>query len=534
MGGRDPLGLSRVAQTITDYLLTGIITQTDRARYYSFYCWAIWHIHGQESPKRFQDFVDRFRRREAAIALATVLNNEKTSPIGVTAVSAMIDQGRPVGYFNSDFRVLPSNQLGGYGQYYGGSIYQLGLTHRSENGMDLITEGIAESLSNTFHKSIKDTPYIKKRLFLEKTINEQELEASKKFLTIDALEEPDCYRERELLRNLFFAFHKEKLWEQDWQRRLTLAQILYIISKYEATGHCARFDNKEIDKYLVYPAYYYSVLLLDESTTEDYICPEIFANCRSLWRQYCLQQFVTQAIENLMYAVLEISGSESGGLSLNEIISRLIEADFFSILKNVTGNTCNDPWQLLEAFKVKKIPSEKDSINLQKLFEIKDEMSEVGILNLDGKPPSNAAAIAVLLLSCLYAKWRGIQDDIGCTYVIQSAGHELWMGSVIRCLDDWLKKDFTWAEAFRFMINNFVINQHERVMYEKKRLDSCWLNYVDGKVIKEQDYGPRWRSSRHKNAVTILRDLGLVAVSTDMQITITRDGSDILQKVMKE
>lgn len=42
------------------------------------------------------------------------------------------------------------------------------------------------------------------------------------------------------------------------------------------------------------------------------------------------------------------------------------------------------------------------------------------------------------------------------------------MGSVIRCLDDWLKKDFTWAEAFRFMINNFVINQHERVMYEKK------------------------------------------------------------------
>ena len=32
-GGRDPLGLSRVTENITDHLLQGIITTTDRARY---------------------------------------------------------------------------------------------------------------------------------------------------------------------------------------------------------------------------------------------------------------------------------------------------------------------------------------------------------------------------------------------------------------------------------------------------------------------------------------------------------------------
>src|SRR5450759_4141503 len=135
MGGRDPVGLSRVAQSITDFLLTGIITQTDRARYYSFYCWALWHIQMEEPPKKFQDFVDAFRRREAAVALATVLNDEATSPVGVTAVRVKINEGRPAGQFNSDFRVLPSNQLGGYGQYYGGSIYNLGLTHSLEDGI---------------------------------------------------------------------------------------------------------------------------------------------------------------------------------------------------------------------------------------------------------------------------------------------------------------------------------------------------------------------------------------------------------------
>lgn len=43
LGGRHPLGLSRVSFMITDYLLKGIITTTYRARYYSFYPWALWH-----------------------------------------------------------------------------------------------------------------------------------------------------------------------------------------------------------------------------------------------------------------------------------------------------------------------------------------------------------------------------------------------------------------------------------------------------------------------------------------------------------
>src|SRR5690348_8934036 len=53
LGGRDPLGLSRVSFMITDYLLKGIITTTSRARYYSFYTWALWHVEKSESPKRY-------------------------------------------------------------------------------------------------------------------------------------------------------------------------------------------------------------------------------------------------------------------------------------------------------------------------------------------------------------------------------------------------------------------------------------------------------------------------------------------------
>jgi len=532
MTGRDPLGLSRVAQTITDYLLTGIITQTDRARYYSFYCWALWHIQMEESPQKFQDFVDGFRRREAAIAIATVLNNEATSPVGVTAVRSAINEGRPTRRFKTNFRVLPSNQLGGYGQYYSGSIYELGLTHRLEDGMDRITEGCAEDLAISFHDSLKNTPYIKKRLFLEKDISSRDIETSKQFLTIDALAEPFCVKEREILRQVFFSLDEKKLSDRDLLRRFTLAQVLYIVSEYEEKGQSAHYDD--IDSYLVYPPYYYDVLHFEDESTSAYRYPEKFKVCRSFWRQYCLQQYITQAIESLLYAVLETVGSESGGLSLDETISRLIDSEFFSTLKDVTGNSCKHPWQLLAAFNVDKIPDESESIKLQKKIPITNGKSEAEILAIREKSPSAALAVAVLLLSCIYGKWRGIKNDIGCSYVAQHAGHELWMGSVIHSLDTWLKKDTSWPETLRFMIEEFILFQHDRVMYEKRRLDSCWLSRIEGKIVKEQDYTPRWRSSRHRNAVTILRDLGFVDVDSDMLISITKDGRKILQKVLRD
>ena len=57
---------------ITDFLLQGIITQTYRARYYSFYCWAIWHIEAEEKPATYQQFAAAFQRRDTLFTLASL------------------------------------------------------------------------------------------------------------------------------------------------------------------------------------------------------------------------------------------------------------------------------------------------------------------------------------------------------------------------------------------------------------------------------------------------------------------------------
>ena len=84
--GRDPLGLSRVSDALTNFLLPNIITTTDRARYYSFYTWAIGDIEALRKSKSGRvSFEDEFQRREAAFALPA------TAPGGT--VAKLVRQG---------------------------------------------------------------------------------------------------------------------------------------------------------------------------------------------------------------------------------------------------------------------------------------------------------------------------------------------------------------------------------------------------------------------------------------------------------
>ena len=532
MGGRDPLGLSRVSNIITDYLLTGIITQTSRARYYSFYCWNIWHTNHKDNPSKYRDFVEGFRRREAVVALATLAQNGATSPVGVQAVRPRLERGMERGEVDCNFRVLPSNALGGYGQYYGGSLYELGLTYRPESGIDQITEGMAEALSEAFDSSIRKTPYIKKGLSRSKELPIADLDKSKRFLTLDAIMRKPGDKERRLLTDLFFGFDGAVNDDRTLMRRYTLGQILFILSEYEKRGY--EPYAKAIDKLFVYAPYYFNVLWPEENKIFQYKCSKKFELCHSLWRQFCLQQYLTQALENMLVAVLEIVGSESSGLTLEETVSRLLGSTFHSVLKERIGKKCDKPKALLRAFKITDKPSQASSLGLQKTLKPTAENSETGILGISGNDPGAAAARAVLLSAVLYGKWRGIKDNDGLNYVSHKAGKELWTLPFLSVIDTWLDTRTTCSDTLETIISYCVLNQHDRVMYEKGRLDSCWLSINNDRIFKEQDYQPKWRASRHLNAISILRDLCLVKFDSEEYISMTRKGKAILDKILKD
>lgn len=104
LGGRDPLGLSRLSQYLTDHVLTGLVINTDRARYYSLYCWILWHCEQCHPAAAWAVFQQAYQRREAAVAYASLLANEAASVVGSRAVLAHLQ--RDGEELDTQFKVL--------------------------------------------------------------------------------------------------------------------------------------------------------------------------------------------------------------------------------------------------------------------------------------------------------------------------------------------------------------------------------------------------------------------------------------------
>jgi hypothetical protein len=523
--GRDPLGLSRVSGIIADYLLSGIVANTDRARYYSFYAWALWHIEHHEPPKAYADFVDSLRRREAAAALATL--DAGGRPVGIIATRKEYTRGKARGELNADFRILPSNQLGNFGQYYSGSLYALGLTYRGEDGIDRAAEGAATRLAQLLQSQLARTPYIRNGTFRNAAISVKDLRKTRRYLSIDAITQPFAEAERGELIDLFFARKGEALTERERLRRHTLSHILHVIDAYGRLGSPPPL--KEVDRYLVYPVYYYGVLRVGESRIAVYHSLQSFSVCYAFWRQFCLHQYLTQAVEILFWAVLETLAKYRQGLAAEEIVQALVTERFRRRLNELTAADAETPSAVLRAIGINAPPTTSTSSRLWREVGIRHRLSEFQLLGQERDSPEDGAAVACALLAVLYGRWRA-SDNIGWHFVGRHAGNELWAGNVLTALDGWLARGLTWEAGLRDFIRRFVFEQHQLVLFQKGRLDAAWLHLSDGRYFKDQDYEPDFRTSRHRSAVGILIDLRLVRVDSTERLYVTAEGRTILRE----
>jgi hypothetical protein len=528
--GRDPLGLANVSnRVITDFLLPGITTQTSRARYYSFYVWSLWHIQQTQPPKRFGDFQEYFQRRESAFAIATVLHGEKNSPVGVDTVNKHLDHARAEGEINTAFQVL-QNPLGGYGQYYVGSLKNLGLVMSREHA-DVALDGMGTQLAEAFHASVVGTPYIRKQHFKEVRVPLEDLEASSKAYNLNAIRWEAGKQERLLLKQLFFELDDNGEAGRLKNRRWSLMQILHLLDLYEQRG--IKIADEDLDDVLIYWPHYYGLLFESKRKPIRYSSPASCESVHALWRQFVLHQFTTLALEYLLRAMLDTLAIHRNGLELEELIRELLSPEFYAALKRRAGSACVRPKDLLARIGVSEVPDEKTSVALQNTLIPGHTHSEVAWMDDEASTPAGWLVSGIGLLAVLYGKWRGIQSDKAFHDVAKAAGNELWFGSLAGTLDHWLDEGVNWEVCLFELLSRFILERHDQVMYQKGRLDSCWINRTGGKLTKEQDIWPDVHASRHYNALTILEDLCLVEHG-EGTIHVTAEGRRLMTSLLKE
>jgi hypothetical protein len=520
---------------LADGLLPGIITQTDRARYYALYSWILWHLDREGETGDWDAFVTGFQRREAAIAISTLIGDPKSSPVGKRAAEKQLRQAEERGTANTSFRVLPATVLGGFGQYYGGCLHQLGLTYRSEDGIDRVAQGFGEQLATAVHQTVSGAPYVKNRLFTERSVDLKALKRSADRLSTDAIALPDAAQERALLIDLFFGF-RELESTQAAARRASLARILWILKACEDAGFVvSRKRGEGFDDQLLYAPTYFGVLLDAKGRTKRIQFPKPLSWCAQEWRQYCLHQFLTQAIEGMLDALLRLLSTHPSGLSLDDVARSLTGLEFQTYLRQATGATCEGPSALFRVFGIGTVPDEAFCIDQQNVFGWASKLGE-RVCERDAARPGQLAARSCLTLAALYSKWRGIAHDSAYRDLRGRCGPELSAHSVLPQLDRWCDRALTWTDFLKHFVAE-IAHHHDRVMYEKGRLESCWMHQQDGRLVRDQDYQPYYRSSRHDQAVEIRADLGLVRLITsgsETSLRLKSQGKKVLSQALRE
>ena len=180
--GLDPLGLQTASERAYSYLLPGLNNVTGRIRYYSFYCWL---LHSYAIRKRSTDPSDQkkfIRRAEFIIALLSQYLDGENGAIPGSLYASQTIENKTSSIFDllkatynedgSTDKTYWKFHSGAFGQYYLGSLRQIGLISERSLGSGVfvrtpkINEDIVsgEDLALAFDSNISA---INRELFFE-------------------------------------------------------------------------------------------------------------------------------------------------------------------------------------------------------------------------------------------------------------------------------------------------------------------------------------------------------------------------------
>lgn len=531
--GRDPLGLARVSNSITDALLPGITTLTNRARYYSFFTWAVREAlreSGGVSPR----FVESFTRRDDAFLLACIAHHEPEDlPTGVVGSHQGNRFWRSGGRGNIelDFRTLPASKLGGLDQYYRGAMRSLGLLTVDEStGLDAPTEDLGIKLADEFASSIASSTYIRKQLVHEDELSRRAIKDLGATCCVCRL--GTAPREQLLLRSIFFQLVGPRAGKSSLQRA-TLVLLLDIIDFATKSGDPLPADY--------HPSYWLlrRILYFDRTPVGvAYEPPSSLMEAAAFWQAFQAHWYLSVFLEHMAQAVLELLRENPTGLNLEALTDQCVREQTFR-------DTLNDPNMPLKAW-MKKLMGGGFSEETSERFHAKwghdsgrsEETIFDQLSDLEDSAPSERASLAFYGISCVVARNLRNRATDAWTRIGAHAPNQLWPTVLISSFEDAIVDGSqTLGGQFQRTIAEQIMAQHDFVLYDKNRLENRRIGREGQRFVYVADIHPSPHSSRLQAAFNILDDLGLLSekrINDEIHITLSRPGTKLRADVLRE
>lgn len=555
----DPLGLSlRVSARLANELLYCITSITPRARYYAFFPWA------------FQDYTEHERAtttdrgrirgvvsRERAMVLGAVLHHDGHACQGGALggsdeAEKLLKKGSRPSYDLSRWKHLTATE-GQFGAAYKGSLINLGVFKSSaDNVADDADEQTAElnedvqavdvhelsslgkRLADAFARSVRSTNYVREGWTLRDRVDAAVLQEFGVAAGLCEISNRGA-RDREVLRDVFFARCDELKGDSHQRRRMSLVLILECVRLTHASGTSLTATNFG-------DLCFFGSLQLEDDEGERYVAAmpdRRLDDILQRWRIYQAHSFLAVALQSLLVACVRLLRDHRGGVADDALMTALNVSAIASRFHDITGVDLPGsfldltPRSTLAACNIH--PTNGQNMALDRP-QLEDPFSErrLETLLVEGEAEEGAgiALAAILLFQVVLRHSDLTAEPIQNWYRRQV--YDPYSDVSIAVIADFLKAEFgnDWidrpnGEILRRIIWRFVVRQHQTMSYERGFGGTAPLFQLDGTTVigTSTDYAdPQSPHPRFPRALQILEDLGLIEDDDEIGYELTDDG----------
>jgi hypothetical protein len=535
VGGEDHLGVEGVAQSYQQHLVPGIISTTDHARYYSFYCWILYrYINQPDSPRTLSGFGKQyFKRHELAFITACYSHHRERGFLTGLVGSGLNNRKARHIWENSNPIPLDEHQdyfgdpLGGFGQYYRPAMQVMGLVAPAESPRwvyRLTKRG--EAMAEAFAANIVGTGYAH-QLEQEGEVATLAHEAATEYgrracLCPEAMTDS---ADRPLLLDAFFRLDQSGLDNPHVRRRLTLALILDLAQQSDAV------PLRQTLRRGLYLGWY--------EPGNPYRPEAALADSYQRWRMVQVRHTYTGALQ-ILWAVfldhLRDSDNQQVGFEafidwvstwLSDGSATMTTGDYLTRLCSAVG--LEKPWQ-------ESATSFHEACQSETAV---DELTLFDTVLATNRDPAILIPNALRILAQLFLRhhtWFARNDPIWQEVAQQE---RLPLDQFMQDLDRAVEANKSVNEWLTWLYRHYCLSQHEVVALQKLRYNkyNTFKAYYQDGLFTWANNPPtfqvplRYPSLRLFNGLTILSDLGLVEEDADGICSLTTDGQAYLSRV---
>jgi len=528
ISGLDHLGSAAPCVTIYSTLLPGITNVTDRARYYSFYPWFLWKYTQMGEPIESARFHELFRRADCLFTLIAEHHSTTTGEATDAHGSRMVGREvlvpalrelatgrvlRLTDYATEDNQGLRyfKNRLGGLGQYYLGTLEDLGILVGRSGDFVQYDKKLGAEIAGRFDAGVPGKEFWE--TISKGTVTTKVLTQLAPFCPCQLKQNRG---EHAWLKELFLGNLQE-----DETSRLRRRQSLGLI--LDLTHQLAKDPDAVIEP-SVFRQACYSGSLPDGTPWQP---PAELLSIRDEWRLYQRNELLSvgcQALLTVFVRALELMPSAPANAAT---VARFVLAE------PTLGRIAKRSWTQHVEASAKVLPSQAEHGREHHEISVVQQLFQLNIYEGTAKELAKAVGLVLQIFAALSIRADGAEGapygELPITastlaeYPINLIAFEkaqaLWRSRSVAGVVEWLMSEWVCETHLR--------NALRKLRYQRR--DTFRFYPTDNGLKAREVPGYGYSNPRIRQAIQVLRDLSALASDADGRLQITAIGRKYLE-----